>query len=127
MKEELRNKIIEIHHTWTKENVKAFLLDHDFEKANRSEVLADRIIEILPHWISVGERLPEDKQVVDVWIKHDKLEQFKDGYRATDFTFDRREGRFYGQGRSYWIAKQPNNLTIVVYWQPLPKPPEEKK
>lgn len=60
-----------------------------------------------PKWISVEERLPEEKESVFV--------HYVDGWMTIAFLLD---GKWYQSGRgTSWLS--------VTHWMPLPEPPEE--
>lgn len=64
-------------------------------------------------WISVKDRLPEEKINCLVYYKHSYCDD--DGYYATGLSF------YNGQGFQIDMAYK------VTYWMPLPAPPIEKE
>lgn len=62
-------------------------------------------------WISVSERLPEEDGRYLVVVESHK------GGTVTDI--DR-----FDTDNQKWVFFNKNTLPKVVYWQPLPKPPE---
>lgn len=67
----------------------------------------------MPRWISVEERLPEERLCVSVYIKE------TDGVYWIETAF-RRDGKWRIQGE-YVIDRN------ITHWMHLPKPPKEEK
>ena len=70
-------------------------------------------------WVSVDDRLPEDGQIVDVWIVSNGLfnQRLTDVvYSSTSLTFQIDDICDVG------IEPHPTN-SFVTHWMPLPKPP----
>ena len=85
--------------------------DIDYETAqyrafNFYENLAQDVPSVLNDWISVDDRLPENRK--DVLALDDQ------GSMAI---------AYYNRGK--WNS-DPDILWLVKYWQPLPEPPKEK-
>ena len=62
------------------------------------------------HWISVGERLPEEDRCVMCYLK--------DGSPCTVCVY-------YADGELFFAPGLNNVTDSVTHWMPLPKPPEE--
>ena len=70
-------------------------------------------------WVSVDEKLPEDGQIVDVWIVSNGLfnQRLTDVvYSSTSLTFQIDDICDVG------IESHPTN-SFITHWMPLPKPP----
>ena len=82
------------------------------------EGLADDVIDIIDHgvtaqeWISVKDRLPEEKVNCIVYYQHAYCDN--DGYWAIGICFY--DGEKFQMGLSY----------KVTHWMPLPEPPKEE-
>ena len=70
---------------------------------------------ILPRWVPVTERLPEDEKSVVVWSAETT-------YSPSFMTFGiwRRE---WGRWDSSWDDEE---LSCITHWMPLPEPPKEE-
>lgn len=66
-------------------------------------------------WISVEERLPEPRKVVDVWVRVTYDGEICGEYRLANCSYD--EG---------WINSLGNRMehaSVISHWMPLPSPP----
>lgn len=79
-----------------------------------------------PRWISVEERLPEDKCECLVYVKtHNKFS----GYMTISWFYPRYDGSAPDlKGRKVWTGYDSEwgvfELRNVTHWMPLPEPPE---
>ena len=75
--------------------------------------LAPEIEKMMPRWIPVSERLPEDGQRVDV--------QTKDGRRFTDVFVNKTTYKGWRWDNHDYSVQ----FDSVIYWMPIPKGPTE--
>ena len=75
---------------------------------------------VMPQWISVKERLPEEGQDCIFYVNF--IDKWDKGSERINF---QEIGVFNGKDRFY--HRSHTDLDRVTYWMPLPKPPEEEK
>lgn len=96
------------------EKLKELLMDCDFETFSTAEIakqLAPEIEKMMPRWIPVSERLPDEGQMVDITTIH--------GVRMTGMeTIVRSDGAMqFGDDECTYYACQ------VTHWMPIMKGP----
>lgn len=108
---DIREKIVEILNKLTYNSFGAGEAPAFFDvEEYPPEKAADEIINLLPKWIPVSERLPENFQTVLVYIGRCPDSWW--AYIATQYI----EGRFHC-----------NQHDLVTHWMPLPEPPKDSK
>ena len=82
-------------------------IDELLDSVETLDNLTDMLMECVPQWISVNERLPEDSKQKIVFHS-----------RGVSFAYYSRTGWFSSIGKSHY-------LQTVTHWMPLPNPPEK--
>lgn len=69
----------------------------------------------MAEWISVDDRLPDDTKCVLVWYRCEDLHGFAEGYGIS----------WYQRSAGWCKADLYGENIGVMFWQPLPEPPEK--
>ena len=89
------------------------------ELTEKGQTVARKLIDAYPKWISVEERLPEDKETCLIWYEyfHYSLERVLPEYGIG----------FYLSMYDMWYGDPSTGKDVkVLYWMPLPEPPGKK-
>ena len=71
-------------------------------------------------WISVEERLPEDREYVLVWYTYIHYGDFEEDYTTYGIAC-------YDHEVKMWFGQDPlGSYPRIKYWMPLPKPPKSE-